>query len=709
MHGEWTSVNGQSVARFDLGVDGSDGRWPISPTRPAGCSYQGNGLFVVTQDGWYVISGTAQLVVATTGRRLARLLFSDGRNVQVEAPTAAGSGVNNANRSGLPITTTRWMPAGMTIAYQVYQTTTGGGGITWETVYDTSRFAIISAAAAGPKGDTGTVGPTGPAGATGAAGPQGIPGPTGPQGPQGLKGDTGLTGAQGPIGPTGGTGAQGPTGPKGDKGDTGPQGATGAASTVPGPQGPAGPTGPQGVKGDTGLQGPQGVVGPAGPQGVPGPTGPTGADSVVPGPAGPTGPQGPTGAMGPAGPQGDDGVRGTGWFGGDGPPVPVFDGTYQQGDYYLDESTGDVYRWDNDAGWVLETNIEGPTGPTGPVGATGPTGPTGPASTVPGPAGPTGPQGATGPAGPASTVPGPPGTRGTRWWSYPNPTSVLAVTGMITGDHYLDQDGFVYVYDGTNWTTNLNIRGPDGPQGQQGPAGPTGAAGAQGPKGDTGATGPASTVPGPAGPTGPAGVAGPKGDPGTPGATGAQGPKGDTGAAGTPGATGPQGPAGATGATGPQGPAGSDATVTMTPAVHGEWSSVNVQSLSSATWEPRFGWAPEPQAPVNCTYVGNGVISVALAGWYVITFVVTIGGGGTNGRRLGRLNFSDGKLYQVEATTTPSGAGAITRAGMHGSVTRYLAAGSTFTVEGYQNSGAGIAWDGTVGTNWVTVASLAGP
>ena len=735
VHGEWFSVDVTSGAVQSSTWEPRYG-WQVQDAAhpPSGCAYIGNGAFNVTKDGWYLITGVGTITTSpTAGRRIARLLFSDGSEVRHEAATQAGGGNLATQRSGLPVTTTRWLAAGSTVEYQVFQNS--GSAIAWENGGSgQSVFSISSLADPGPKGDTGNVGPQGPAGATGGIGPQGPVGATGPQGPQGLKGDTGLTGPQGPIGPTGNTGAAGPTGPKGDKGDPGATGATGPASTVPGPQGPAGPTGPQGVKGDTGAQGPQGVVGPVGPQGVPGPTGPTGADSVVPGPAGPTGPQGPTGPMGPKGDQGDDGVRGTGWFGGDGPPVPVFDGTYQQGDYYLDESTGDVYRWDNDAGWVLETSIEGPPGPDGPTGPTGPTGPagadstvpgppgatgpqgpagpTGPASSVPGPAGPQGPAGPTGPAGPASTVPGPPGTRGTRWWSYPNPPLVVNVTGMITGDHYLDQDGFVYVYDGTNWTTNLNIRGPDGPKGQQGPAGPqgpvgaTGSMGPEGPRGPQGDVGPIGDpgVMGPPGPTGPQGPQGVKGDPGTNGTNGAAGPQGPPG---TTGAQGPKGDPGATGPTGPQGPAGAAATLSMTPQAHGEWYSVDSQLISNATWESRFGWQPRAEAPVNCSYPSSGTFAVALTGWYIISFGIGMGTG-TQGRRIGRLNFSDGRIYQVEAFAVPSGAASMTRVTFSGTTVRYLTAGSTFTVEGYHNQGSGLNWDST-SPSWLTIASLAGP
>jgi hypothetical protein len=57
-----------------------------------------------------------------------------------------------------------------------------------------------------------------------------------------------------------------------------------------------------------------------------------------------TGPIGPTGPMGPRGIQGEQGVRGSRWFTGPGAPVNVPDARIE-GDMWLDETTGDVWRW----------------------------------------------------------------------------------------------------------------------------------------------------------------------------------------------------------------------------------------------------------------------------------------------------------------------------------------------------------------------------
>ena len=64
-------------------------------------------------------------------------------------------------------------------------------------------------------------------------------------------------------------------------------------------------------------------------------------------------PEGPTGARGPVGPRGvvgDQGTRGSRWYTGAGAPVAVPDERVE-GDMWLDETTGDVWRWDGTA-WV---------------------------------------------------------------------------------------------------------------------------------------------------------------------------------------------------------------------------------------------------------------------------------------------------------------------------------------------------------------------
>jgi hypothetical protein len=69
---------------------------------------------------------------------------------------------------------------------------------------------------------------------------------------------------------------------------------------------------------------------------------------------GPSGPAGPVGATGEQGPQGDPGLRGSRWYTGPGAPsASVPPGNRVDGDMWLNETNGDVYRWnDIAASWM---------------------------------------------------------------------------------------------------------------------------------------------------------------------------------------------------------------------------------------------------------------------------------------------------------------------------------------------------------------------
>ena len=111
----------------------------------------------------------------------------------------------------------------------------------------------------------------------------------------------------------------------------------------------------------------------------------------------------------------------------------------------------------------------------------------------------------------------------------------LPTTGNTINNAYIvDEDGDLYVWNGSSWYSVGQIVGPKGDRGL---------AGAQGIQGLTGATGPT-------GPTGLTGAQGVKGDTGLTGSTGLQGLKGDKGDTGDTGAPGAPGATGATGAVG---------------------------------------------------------------------------------------------------------------------------------------------------------------
>jgi hypothetical protein len=68
-------------------------------------------------------------------------------------------------------------------------------------------------------------------------------------------------------------------------------------------------------------------------------------------PVGPSGPAGPVGATGAPGVSGSPGMRGSRWYTGVGPPGIAVPDDRVEGDMWLDESNGDVWRWTAAAGW----------------------------------------------------------------------------------------------------------------------------------------------------------------------------------------------------------------------------------------------------------------------------------------------------------------------------------------------------------------------
>ena len=282
---------------------------------------------------------------------------------------------------------------------------------------------------------------------------------------------------------------------------------------------------------------------------------------------------------------------------------------------YVDETTGNWFKWDATAGAFADTGVAatgpqgevgpkgdtGDQGPKGETGATGPKGDTG-ATGARGPKGETGATGATGPQGPkGETGPrgpqgeqgiqgetGPAGQRGAKGdkgdaFTYSDFTA--AQLAALKGDK--GDTGPKGEKGGTGATGPTGPEGPRGPQGEQGPQGQTGPQGEQGPAGPKGETGSGFKVLGyygtkaaldaaqkataAAGDAYGVGTAEPydiyifdgitgefvnngplQGAKGDTGPEGPQGPKGD------PGEMGPQGPAGADGAPGKDGAKGAD-------------------------------------------------------------------------------------------------------------------------------------------------------
>ncbi|WP_176466291.1 collagen-like protein [Aliifodinibius salipaludis] len=83
------------------------------------------------------------------------------------------------------------------------------------------------------------------------------------------------------------------------------------------------------------------------------------------GPSGSEGPQGPEGPEGPVGPAGEDGSM---MYSGQDAPDAT---TGENGDYYLDETTGELYGPKNDDGWGTPISLQGPPGQDGQDGEDG--------------------------------------------------------------------------------------------------------------------------------------------------------------------------------------------------------------------------------------------------------------------------------------------------------------------------------------------------
>jgi hypothetical protein len=392
-------------------------------------------------------------------------------------------------------------------------------------------------------------------------------GPAGPQGPQGVQG---VQGIQGEIGFTGPPGAIGATGAKGDQGDQGIPGQDGSkiysGTGIPAPGLGANIdfyindsngdlysksggswvvvdniTGPQGIQGVQGVKGDQGDQGLPGAQGDPG-TGGSVWHSGVGAPntgdfnitdwyldtssgdvyektgvsawtlrdniTGPQGIQGAPGEQGDPGPAGADGADGSVWYSGAGAPS---DALGQNGDYYLNDSNGDVYTKLAGTWGAAIDNLTGPQGPAGQDGADGDTGPAGAdgktvlsgsgapgaglgtngdfyidttADAIYGPKtagdwgtptsiiGPAGADGATGSPGAA----GADGADGSKWYSGAGDPTALG----LVGDYYLKTNGNYYVKTDDDPEVSAYIGTLIGPQGPAGTAGSNGSDGADG-------------------------------------------------------------------------------------------------------------------------------------------------------------------------------------------------------------------------------------
>jgi collagen type VII alpha len=138
-----------------------------------------------------------------------------------------------------------------------------------------------------------------------------------------------------------------------------------------------------------------------------------------------------------------------------------------------------VWKWNGTSWDAVRNSVPYATGATGATGNTGPTGSTG----VTGSTGPTGTTGSTGPTGPQ-------GVNINFSGSVAN-TGALPTGAAVNDAYIVDEDGNLWVWNGSSWDDAGQIVGP---QGQTGPTGNTGATGVTGETGASGGTTSTTTI-----------------------------------------------------------------------------------------------------------------------------------------------------------------------------------------------------------------------
>lgn len=141
---------------------------------------------------------------------------------------------------------------------------------------------------------------------------------------------------------------------------------------------------------------------------------------------GAVGPQGSAGAAGAQGAVGAAGADGTKIYSGTTAPATTVG---NNGDFYLNVATSDLYGPKTATGWGAATNLKGATGATGAAGAAGTN-----------------------------------GTNGSKIYSG---SGVPASSIGVDGDYYLDITGYLFYGPKTSgaWPAPINLKGPQGPPG----------------------------------------------------------------------------------------------------------------------------------------------------------------------------------------------------------------------------------------------------
>lgn len=140
----------------------------------------------------------------------------------------------------------------------------------------------------------------------------------------------------------------------------------------------------------------------------------------------------------------------------------------------------------------------------------------------------------------------------------------------------------------------------------------------------------------------------------------------------------------------------------------GCWETSGTGNLSTSTWTARGGFSARSGATVRgCSVTGGNTntFNVTDAGMYLITGMISMAATSASGRRLVRINKNGGTiLWQYEpsaVTTTPN------RISLLFHVIVPLAAGDSFQIEGWQNTGSSLSWNGDVESNNVALQQIA--
>lgn len=165
---------------------------------------------------------------------------------------------------------------------------------------------------------------------------------------------------------------------------------------------------------------------------------------------------------------------------------------------------------------------------------------------------------------------------------------------------------------------------------------------------------------------------------------------------------------------GPAGPTGPTGPVSTGPAYRGEWATIDGQTIPSGTWTGRFGWQPGWNATGNAGTApavsgikdsnngsNPGEFIIVNAGFYQCNLNLALSSDTPSYSRQARLLLNGSVL-----ATTGVQLSLNNNLSMGLGVSFYAPANSVLRVEGWQNSGANVAWNTNYDRNNISIFSL---